>query len=48
MRLRNPSCVKKTFPSFFQKIAAAPPVGLGALINDVDGNALTGDDLFAS
>ena len=48
MRLRNPSCVKKTFPSFFQKIAASPPVGLGVLINDVDGNALTGDDLFAS
>ncbi len=48
MRLHNPGCVKKTFPSFFQKIAAAPPVGLGVLINDVDGNALTGDDLFAS
>jgi len=48
MRLHNPGCVKKTFPNFFQKIAAAPPVGLGVLINDVDGNALTGDDLFAS
>ena len=48
MRLHNPGCVKKTFPSFFQKIAAAPPVGLGVLINDVDGNALTDDDLFAS
>ncbi len=48
MRLHNPGCVKKTFPSFFQKIAADPPVGLGVLINDVDGNTLTGDDLFAS
>jgi len=48
MRLRNPACVKKTFPSFFQKITAAPPVGLGVVINDADGNALTNDDLFAS
>jgi len=48
MRLRNPACVKKTFPSFFQKIAAAPPEGLGVMINDADGNPLTADDLFAS
>ncbi len=48
MRLRNPSCVKKTFPSFFQKIAAAPPNGLGAEIRDAAGNALAADKLFAS
>jgi 3-phosphoshikimate 1-carboxyvinyltransferase len=48
MRLRNPACVKKTFPSFFQKIAAASPNGLGAEIRDAAGNALTADDLFAS
>jgi len=48
MRLHNPACVKKTFPSFFQKIAAAPPDGLGAEIRDAVGNALTIDDLFAS
>jgi len=48
MRLRNPSCVKKTFPSFFQKIDAAPPNGLGAEIRDAAGNALTANDLFAS
>jgi 3-phosphoshikimate 1-carboxyvinyltransferase len=48
MRLRNPACVKKTFPSFFQKIATAPPNGLGAEIRDAAGNALTADDLFAS
>jgi hypothetical protein len=40
--------VKKTFPSFFQKIAAAPPNGLGAEIRDAAGNALSADDLFAS
>ena len=28
--LKNPSCVKKTFPNFFQKLAAPPPNGLGA------------------
>ena len=48
MRLRNPACVKKTFPRFFQKIAAAPPNGLGAEIRDAAGNTLTADDLFAS
>ncbi len=48
MRLHNPSCVKKTFPNFFQKIAAAPPNGLGAEIRDAAGNALTADELFAS
>jgi len=48
MRLCNPACVKKTFPSFFQKIAAAPPNGLGAEIRDAAGNALSADDLFAS
>ena len=48
IRLRNPACVKKTFPSFFQKIAVAPPEGLGVVINDADGNPLTTDDLFAS
>jgi 3-phosphoshikimate 1-carboxyvinyltransferase len=36
VRLKNPACVKKTFPNFFQKLAAAPPNGLGATI--LDGN----------
>ena len=31
IKLRNPACVKKTFPNFFQKLAAAPPSGLGAV-----------------
>jgi len=34
IRLKNPGCVKKTFPSFYQKLAALPPVGLGARIVD--------------
>ena len=34
IRLRHPACVKKTFPNFFQKLAAAPPNGLGVAISD--------------
>jgi 3-phosphoshikimate 1-carboxyvinyltransferase len=46
--LKNPSCVKKTFPSFFQKLAAPPPAGLGARILDgKSGRALTDTELFA-
>ena len=51
IRLKNPSCVKKTFPNFFQKLAAAPPNGLGVEIWEVkDGQRtrkLEGEDLFA-
>ena len=47
IRLRNPSCVKKTFPDFFQKLAAAPTAGLGVEIRDADGNALSNEELFA-
>ncbi len=51
IRLKNPSCVKKTFPNFFQKLAAAPPNGLGVEIWEVkDGKRtrkLAGEDLFA-
>ena len=35
MRLRNPRCVRKTFPNFFRKLAGTPPFGLGAIILDV-------------
>ena len=49
IQLRNPSCVKKTFPNFFQKLAAPPPDGLGALIQEVTtGRRLSHDDLFAA
>jgi 3-phosphoshikimate 1-carboxyvinyltransferase len=34
IKIKNPSCVKKTFPNFFQKLAARPPAGLGAVILD--------------
>ena len=34
LKIKNPSCVKKTFPNFFQKLALPPPAGLGAVILD--------------
>jgi 3-phosphoshikimate 1-carboxyvinyltransferase len=34
IRIKNPSCVKKTFPNFFQKLAGQAPSGLGAAILD--------------
>jgi len=43
IRLRNPACVKKTFPNFFQKLA----IDLGVEIHDAEGNALAGEALFA-
>ena len=43
IRLRNPACVRKTFPNFFVKLA-----GLGAGIRDAGtGRTLAGDDLLA-
>jgi 3-phosphoshikimate 1-carboxyvinyltransferase len=48
IRLKNPSCVKKTFPSFYQKLAASPPAGLGARILDgKSGRTLSKGELFA-
>jgi 3-phosphoshikimate 1-carboxyvinyltransferase len=51
IRIKNPACVKKTFPNFFQKLAAQPPHGLGAEIWEIkDGQRtrkLAGEDLFA-
>jgi 3-phosphoshikimate 1-carboxyvinyltransferase len=48
IRLRNPACVKKTFPNFFQKLATPPPHGLGATILDAKtGRKLNWDELFA-
>jgi 3-phosphoshikimate 1-carboxyvinyltransferase len=49
MRIRNPDCVKKTFPNFYAKLAAPPPNGLGAGILDArTGRSLAGDELLAS
>jgi 3-phosphoshikimate 1-carboxyvinyltransferase len=43
LRLRDPACVRKTFPNFFAKLA-----GLGAVIRHAPaGTPLTGDDLLA-
>jgi len=51
IKIKNPACVRKTFPNFFQKLAALPPHGLGAEIWEIkDGQRarpLSGDDLFA-
>ncbi|MSU59550.1 MAG: 3-phosphoshikimate 1-carboxyvinyltransferase [Pedosphaera sp.] len=48
IKLQNPACVKKTFPNFFQKLAAPPPKGLGATILDGrTGRKLELDELFA-
>jgi 3-phosphoshikimate 1-carboxyvinyltransferase len=43
IRLRDPKCVRKTFPNFFAKLAE-----LGAVIQDASlGTPLSGDDLLA-
>ena len=51
IKIKNPACVKKTFPNFFQKLAAPPPKGLGAEIWEIKNGLrirkLSGDDLFA-
>jgi 3-phosphoshikimate 1-carboxyvinyltransferase len=51
IKIKNPACVKKTFPNFFQKLAGSPPQGLGATIweikNDLRTRQLSGEDLFA-
>jgi 3-phosphoshikimate 1-carboxyvinyltransferase len=47
IKIKNPACVKKTFPDFFEKLAAAPPHGLGAQIKEATGRVLKGDELLA-
>jgi 3-phosphoshikimate 1-carboxyvinyltransferase len=48
IKIKDPSCVKKTFPNFFQKLVATPPPGLGATILEALGGRILGiDDLFA-
>ena len=49
IRIKNPACVKKTFPDFFQKLASPPPQGLGAIIHDGHtGRKLDLKELFAA
>jgi 3-phosphoshikimate 1-carboxyvinyltransferase len=48
IKIKKPACVKKTFPNFFQKLAAQPPHGLGVTILDArTGRKLTEEELFA-
>ncbi len=48
IKITNPSCIKKTFPNFFQKLAGPPPGGLGARILDAaTGRQLGLEELFA-
>ncbi len=48
VRLRDPRCVRKTFPNFFAKLAADAPSGLGARIRDAStGRVLEGPGLVA-
>jgi 3-phosphoshikimate 1-carboxyvinyltransferase len=48
MVLRDPGCVRKTFPNFFQKLAAPPPDGPGVRILDAQtGKPLGGEELLA-
>jgi 3-phosphoshikimate 1-carboxyvinyltransferase len=48
IKIKNPACVKKTFPDFFQKLAATPPAGLGVTLRDAGtGQTLAADSLFA-
>jgi 3-phosphoshikimate 1-carboxyvinyltransferase len=47
IKIKNPACVKKTFPDFFEKLAATPPHGLGAIIRDANGRQLRGEELLA-
>lgn len=55
LRIEDPSCVRKTVPSFFQILAAPPPQGLGVEIWEVDAASgertrrlVEPDDLFAA
>ncbi len=48
MRIRDPGCVRKTFPNFFAKLAEPPPRGLGVILRAAgEGAALVGEELLA-
>jgi len=47
IRIKNPACVRKTFPTFFEKLGAPAPGGLGATLLDQQGNRLKPDRLEA-
>jgi 3-phosphoshikimate 1-carboxyvinyltransferase len=48
VKIKNPACVKKTFPNFFQKLAGPPPSGLGiGILDAASGRPLEVPALFA-
>lgn len=48
VKIKNPACVKKTFPDFYVKLAQPEPTGLGATILDAHAGRIVGmDDLIA-
>ncbi len=48
IKIKNPACVRKTFPNFFQKLAMEPPHGLGVTILDGMSKRKLGlEELFA-
>lgn len=48
IKLKNPACVKKTFPNFFQKLTTPTPRGLGVEIREGrTGRRLEAGELFA-
>ncbi|MDH7502492.1 MAG: 3-phosphoshikimate 1-carboxyvinyltransferase [Verrucomicrobiota bacterium] len=48
LKIKNPACVKKTFPDFYVKLAQPEPAGLGATILDARSKRVVGvDDLIA-
>ncbi|MDB6055298.1 MAG: 3-phosphoshikimate 1-carboxyvinyltransferase [Verrucomicrobiales bacterium] len=48
IKIKNPSCVKKTFPNFFQKLGNGVEGGIGAEITDAKtGKILEQEELFA-
>lgn len=47
VRIKNPACVRKTFPNFFDKLAAPVPLGLGVELRDAaTQRRLASTDLF--
>ena len=49
IKIKNPACVKKTFPNFFQRLASPAPQGVGATVLDAhSGKPLSSSDLFAA
>ncbi len=48
LKIKNPACVKTTFPNFYQKLAAPPPDGLGVtLLEPATNKPLAAAELMA-